>query len=153
VEWAGEPNHVSEDKHYYASCFIKGQLYKATEHALIRFDDGKLVPAKIQAFWEDKNTATKWVTANRCYFPDDLPEAVGRPCGLENSEVCESTRDYAFLAGSIETHCEVLPPRKFSEECERRSRCVEQLNDNLPPLYLCKWIYDEAKGLFRDASF
>lgn len=40
-----------------------------------------------QAMWEDKNTATKWVMVNQCYFPGDLPEAVGRTCGLESSEV------------------------------------------------------------------
>lgn len=30
---------------------------------------------------------TKWVSVNRFYFPGDLPEAVGRPCGLETCEV------------------------------------------------------------------
>lgn len=41
----------------------------------------------LQAMWEDNNTRAKWVTVHRCYFPGDLPEAVGRPCGLESSEV------------------------------------------------------------------
>lgn len=45
------------------------------------------IASLFQAMWEDKNNATKWVMVNQCYFPGDLPEAVGRPCGLESSEV------------------------------------------------------------------
>lgn len=37
--------------------------------------------------WQDNQTTAKWVTVNQCYFPSDLPETVGRPCGLESSEV------------------------------------------------------------------
>lgn len=45
------------------------------------------IASLLQAMWEDKNTATKWIMVNQCYFPGDLPKAVGRPCGLESSEV------------------------------------------------------------------
>lgn len=45
------------------------------------------IASLLQAMWEDKKTTTKWVMVNQCYFPGDLPEAVGRPCGLESSEV------------------------------------------------------------------
>lgn len=37
--------------------------------------------------WEDNKTNKKWVTVTRCFFPDDLPEGVGRPCAPESNEV------------------------------------------------------------------
>lgn len=37
--------------------------------------------------WEDTGTGSKWVMVNRCFFPNDLPEAVGCPCAPETSEV------------------------------------------------------------------
>ncbi|GFP87511.1 phd finger protein at3g20280 [Phtheirospermum japonicum] len=152
VNWVGDPLQVVDEKIHYASCCINGHQYKAMDHVLIRGDNSKLIPSKLQAMWEDKNTYAKWVTVNQCYFPGDLPEAVGRPCGLESSEVYESTCGRALLAGLIESPCEVLSPRRFAEETEKRTQLREQLNDPLPPLYVCKWIYDEAKGLFRDMS-
>ncbi|KAL3851171.1 hypothetical protein ACJIZ3_013053 [Penstemon smallii] len=152
VNWVGGPIKALDDKIYYTSCHINGHVYNAMNHVLIRIENDKVIPSKLQAMWEDKNTSVKWVTVNRCYFPGDLPEAVGRPCGLENSEVYESNCAKTFMAGLIESPCEVLPPRKFAEETERRTRSGTHLNDRLPPLYLCKWIYDEAKGLFRDNS-
>lgn len=57
---------------------------------------------------------------------------------LVNSQVYESTCGRALMAGLIESPCEVLPPRKFAEESERRIRSGKQINDHLPPLYLCK---------------
>lgn len=41
----------------------------------------------LQDMWEDSNTNKKWVTLTRCFFPDDLPESVGRPCAPESNEV------------------------------------------------------------------
>ncbi|KAI3456872.1 hypothetical protein Pfo_013535 [Paulownia fortunei] len=141
VNWVGDPIQVLDEKIYYSSCCINGHLYKAMDHVLIRFGNDKVVPSKLQAMWEDKNTTTKWVIVNQCYFPGDLPEAVGRPCGLENSEVYESTCGRALMAGLIESPCAVLPPRRFAEESERRTRSRKQLNDHLPPLYLCKLVH------------
>ncbi|KAL3636989.1 hypothetical protein CASFOL_019288 [Castilleja foliolosa] len=138
VNWVGDPLQVVDEKIYYALCCINGHQYKATDHVLIRGDTGKLIPSKLQAMWEDKNTSAKWVAVNQCYFPGDLPEAVGRPCGLESSEVYESTCGRSLLAGLIESPCEVLPSRRFAEETEKRTQPREQLNDPLPPLFLCK---------------
>ncbi|CAA3032496.1 phd finger [Olea europaea subsp. europaea] len=152
VYWPGDTMKVVDKKTYYQSCYVNGHMYKVHDYVLIRFDNDRLIPSKLQAMWEDNNTRAKWVTINRCYFPGDLPEAVGRPCGLESSEVCVSNRDSTLVAGLIESPCEVLPPRKFAEESERRTHLQPQPNDRLPPLYLCKWIYDESKGLFRDIS-
>ncbi|CAI9756846.1 unnamed protein product [Fraxinus pennsylvanica] len=152
VYWAGDTMKVVDKKTYYQSCYVDGHMYKVQDYVLIRFDNDRLIPSKLQAMWEDNNTREKWVTINRCYFPGDLPEAVGRPCGLESSEVCVSNRDSTLMAGLIQSPCEVLPPRKFAEESERRTHLRPQPNDQLPPLYLCKWIYDESKGLFRDIS-
>ncbi|XP_073312921.1 uncharacterized protein [Primulina huaijiensis] len=150
VNWVGDPLQILDEKIYYSSCCINGHVYKAMDHVLIRFDNEKLVPSRLQAMWEDNNNTTKWATVNRCYFPGDLPAAVGRPCGLESCEVYESSCGRALMAGLIESPCLVLPPRKFSEESERRT--VSGMQHRFPPLYLCKWIYDEAKGLFRDIS-
>lgn len=41
----------------------------------------------MQSMWEDGKTRSKWVVASRCYFPADLPEAVGRPFSPEINEV------------------------------------------------------------------
>ncbi|KAL6511386.1 hypothetical protein OROMI_034852 [Orobanche minor] len=141
VNWIGDPIQVLDEKSFYASFCINGHQYKASDHALIRFDNGKRIPSKLQAMWEEKDTSAKWVTVNQCYFPGDLPEAVGRPCVLESSEVYESTCGRELLAGLIEGPCEVLPPRRFSEETERRSRLKKQLNDHVPPLYVCNGGY------------
>ncbi|XP_073309155.1 uncharacterized protein [Primulina huaijiensis] len=150
VSWVGDPLQILDEKIYYSSCCINGHVYKAMDHVLIRFGNEKLVPSRLQSIWEDNNTTTKWVTVNRCYFPGDLPAAVGRPCGLESCEVYESSCGRVLMAGLIDSPCQVLPPRKFTEESERRT--VSGTQHCLPPLYLCKWIYDEAKGLFRDIS-
>ncbi|XP_073124395.1 uncharacterized protein [Henckelia pumila] len=150
VNWVGDPLQILDEKTYYSSCCINGHVYKAMDHVLVRFDNEKLVPSRLQSMWEDNNNTTKWATVNRCYFPGDLPAAVGRPCGLESCEVYESSCGRALMAGLIESPCQVLPPRKFAEESERRT--VSGTQHCSPPLYLCKWIYDEAKGLFRDIS-
>ncbi|KAL2466957.1 RING/FYVE/PHD zinc finger superfamily protein [Abeliophyllum distichum] len=152
VDWIGGAIQVSDEKTYYQSCCINGRVHQVLDYVLIRFDNDKLIPSKLMAMWEDNNTRMKWVKVNRCYFPGDFPEAVGRPCGLESSEVYESTRLSIIMAGLIQRPCKVLPPRKFAEESERRTRLRMQPNDRLEPLYLCKWIYDESKGLFRDIS-
>ncbi|KAK4420807.1 PHD finger protein [Sesamum alatum] len=151
VNWVGDPVETLDEKIYYTSCSINGHVYKVMDHVLIRFDNDKLIPSKLQAMWED-NHSKKWVTVKRCYFPADLPEAVGRPCLLESSEVYLSTCCSTLMAGLIESPCEVLPAKKFAEETEKRSHSGTQQDDPLPPLYLCNWIYDESKGLFRDIS-
>ncbi|KAL3508436.1 hypothetical protein ACH5RR_027837 [Cinchona calisaya] len=151
VDWIGGILKVVEGKVFYQSCCIKGVVYKLKDNVLIRFND-RLIPSKLQVMWEDMKMKTKWVTVNKCYFPDDLPQAVGRPCGLESSEVYESTIACTVMAGLIHGPCEVLPPSRFTEEKEKRTRVGKRPNESLQPLYLCKWIYDEPKGLFRDVN-
>lgn len=41
----------------------------------------------LQSMWEDCKSGSKWVIVNRCYFPGDLPENVGRPSAPESNEV------------------------------------------------------------------
>ncbi|PKI67764.1 hypothetical protein CRG98_011977 [Punica granatum] len=84
--------------------------------------------------WEDQVTGLKWVKANRCYFPSDLPDNVGRPF-TETNEVFESNREVTFVAGTIRGPCEVLHPTKYKEETERRSH---EGNVGLTPVFLCK---------------
>lgn len=153
VDWIGNVLQVADDKYYYQSCRINGFIYSVQDYALIRFENERLIPSKLLAMWEDKKAGTKWVTINQCYFARELPQSVGRPC-LENSnEVYLSTYSSIVMAGLIQGPCEVHPPRKFTEESERRARLPKGSSDVSRPLHICKWIYDESKGLFRDVSF
>ncbi|XP_059662434.1 uncharacterized protein LOC132308388 isoform X2 [Cornus florida] len=152
VDWTGDVLNVVDEKTYYQSCCVNGVVYQVRDHALFRSNDGKLMPHKIQAMWEDSKTRSKWVIANRCYFPGNLPKVVGHPFTPESNEVYESDHDSTTMAGLIQGPCEVLPPGKFVEESERRTRLGKGENNGLRPLFLCKWFYDESKGLFRDVS-
>ncbi|XP_059666460.1 uncharacterized protein LOC132312203 isoform X2 [Cornus florida] len=152
VEWVGDVLQVMDGKTYYQSCCIDGTVYKVHDHALFRSNNDKLLPSKIQAMWEDGTTRSKWVIVNQCYFPGDLPEVVGCPCAPESNEVYESNHPCTIMADLIQGQCEVLPLRKFVKENERRTRFRTGPNDGLRPLFLCKWFYDESKGLFRDTS-
>ncbi|XP_071915203.1 uncharacterized protein [Coffea arabica] len=151
VDWIGGILKVDEEKAFYQSCCIRGVVYKLHDHVLIQFND-RLIPSKLQAMWEDIKMKTRWVSVNKCYFPADLPQAVGRPCGLESSEVYESTISCTVMAGLVQGLCEVLPPGRFIEEKEKRTNGGKRPNESLRPLYVCKWIYDEPKGLFRDVN-
>ncbi|KAL3364691.1 hypothetical protein AABB24_013463 [Solanum stoloniferum] len=152
VDWIGDVLQVADEKHYYQSCRHNGFIYNVQEYAVIRFEDERLIPSKLLAMWEDIKAGKKWITVNRCYFPRDLPHAVGHPCSLESNEVYLSNCSTTVMAGQIQGPCEVLPLSKFNEERERVSRLETGPNGGLQPLYLCKWIYDESKGLFRDVS-
>lgn len=152
VDWIGDVLQVADDKNYYQSCRINGFVYSVQDYALIRFENERLIPSKLLAMWEDKKAGTKWVTINQCYFARELPQSVGRPCLENNNEVYLSTYSSIVMAGLIQGPCEVHPPRKFTEESERRARLAKGSNDVSRPLYICKWIYDESKGLFRDVS-
>ncbi|KAK9268865.1 hypothetical protein L1049_001389 [Liquidambar formosana] len=152
VDWIGDVLKVVDEKTFYQSCCIDGVEYKVHNHALFRSSNDKLIPSKLQAMWEDSKTRSKWVIVNRCYFPGDLPEVVGRPCAPENNEVYESNHDSTVMAGLIQGPCEVLPLDKFKEESERRTSLGTEANDGLQPIFLCKWFYDEFKGLFQPVS-
>lgn len=149
VDWIGDVLEVVDDKTFYHSCCVDGVEYKAMNHALFRSSNGKLIPSRLQAMWEDSKTRSKWVIVNRCYFPGDLPEVVGRPCTPESNEVYESNHDSTMMAGLIQGPCDVLPPDKFKEESERRISLVTGENDGLQPIFLCKWFYDKFNGIFQ----
>ncbi|XP_052207443.1 uncharacterized protein LOC127811533 [Diospyros lotus] len=152
VDWIGDVLQVVDERTYYRSSCVNGVVYTVQDHALFCSNNGKLIPYKVQAMWEDNKTRSKWCLVNRCYFPDDLPEAVGRPCSPESNEVYESTHGSTKMVGLIQGPCIVLPPGKFIEESERRSRLGAVATGGLWPLFLCKWFYDEPKGVFRDVS-
>lgn len=44
------------------------------------------------------------------------------------------------MAGLIQGPCEVLPPTKFQEESERRSKSELEPNTALRPAFLCKYV-------------
>ncbi|XP_031402142.1 uncharacterized protein LOC116211765 isoform X1 [Punica granatum] len=148
AQWLGDVLELADGKAFYGSCCIAGVTYTMNQHALFHSDNAKLVPSKLQAMWEDQVTGLKWVKANRCYFPSDLPDNVGRPF-TETNEVFESNREVTFVAGTIRGPCEVLHPTKYKEETERRSH---EGNVGLTPVFLCKWFYDETKGHFQAVS-
>ncbi|CAK9163889.1 unnamed protein product [Ilex paraguariensis] len=152
VDWIGNILQVVDEKTYHQSFHVNGVEYKVQDYALCRSINGKVMPSKLQAMWEDSKTRSKWVMVNRCYFPDDLPEEVGCPPVPESNEVYESNHESTVMAGLIQGPCEVLPPRQFIKESERRTLLGMEANDGLQPLFLCKWFYDERKRLFRAVS-
>lgn len=152
VDWIGDILNVVEEKTYYQSCSINGVVYKVHDHALFRLQSNILTPFKLQSMWEDSKTRSRWVIASRCYFPADLPKGVGRPFAPDNNEVYESNHDTAIRAGLIEGPCKVLPPRLFAEESKRKTRLGTEASGGLQPLFVCKWFFDERKGLFRDVT-
>ncbi|KAE8125468.1 hypothetical protein FH972_020273 [Carpinus fangiana] len=152
VEWIGNVIQVLDGKSFYQSCRVNGVMHKLQDHALFPSNHGELLPSKLQSMWEDSKTGSKWVIVTRCYFPGDLPENVGRPCAPESNEVYESNHESTIMAGLIQGPCEVLPPAKFSEESERRSQAGPNASIALQPVFLCKWFYDEFKGLFQHVS-
>ncbi|XP_042481593.1 uncharacterized protein LOC122062027 [Macadamia integrifolia] len=152
VDWVGDIVRIVDEKSFYQSCRVNGAVYKLQDHALFCSSNDNLRPSKIQALWEDNKTRSKWAIVNRCYLPSDLPKVVGRPCTPENNEVYESNHDSTVMAGLIQGPCQVLPPNKFKEESERRSHLLHGENDGLQTVFLCKWFYDESKGLFRTVT-
>ncbi|KAM1100827.1 hypothetical protein PS1_007228 [Malus domestica] len=149
VEWIGDVVQGGDEKIYYHTCCIDEVTYQLRDHALFQSSHGKLIPSKLQSMWEDRKTGSKWAIVNRCYFPGDLPENVGRPSTPESNEVYESNHDSTVMAGLIRGPCEVLSPAKFSGETERRSQLEQEANNELRPIFLCKWIYDEFKGVLE----
>ncbi|KAL0406965.1 UNVERIFIED_CONTAM: hypothetical protein Slati_4010400 [Sesamum latifolium] len=79
----------------------------------------KLLVSKRKAMWEDNHSSKKWVTVKRCYFPGDLPEAVGRPCLLESSEVYESTCDRTVMAGLYKAHVKFFLQKSLLKRLKR----------------------------------
>ncbi|KAK3199839.1 hypothetical protein Dsin_023254 [Dipteronia sinensis] len=152
VEWSGDVVQIVDGKLFYQSCCIGGVTYKLQDHALLHSSPDRLIPSKLQAMWEDTRTGYKWVMVNRCFFPGDLPEAVGCPCSPESSELYESNNESTVMAGLIRGLCEVLPSAKFREESERQSQLGTEANNGRRPVFLCKWFYDEVKGVFRPVS-
>ncbi|KAK9080676.1 hypothetical protein SSX86_000434 [Deinandra increscens subsp. villosa] len=152
VEWVGGVIKETDGKTYYNSCCVNGMEYKVEDYAVFSNGGNRYLPNKLQAMWEDSKTTKKWVTVTRCFFPDDLPEGVGRPCAPEGNEVYESNHETTLMAGLIHGPCEVLPPSKFSEESDLRTRLKSRANDRPEAIFLCKWFYDETKRSFRDVT-
>ncbi|WCJ33004.1 RING/FYVE/PHD zinc finger superfamily protein [Euphorbia peplus] len=149
VKWVGNALKVVDGITFYDSCLINGITYKVQDHALFCSGNEKFMPSKLQAMWEDIGNGSKWVTATQCYFPGDLPEAVGHPCAPEINEVYESNHENRTMAGLIQGPCEVLPPTKFQENRERQRQLGIEGNKESQPVFLCKWFYDESKGNFQ----
>ncbi|XP_011047529.1 PREDICTED: uncharacterized protein LOC105141853 isoform X2 [Populus euphratica] len=149
VEWIGNEIKVADGKNFYKSCCIDGVSYKVQDHALFHSSNGKLTPSKLQAMWEEIETGSKWVLVSQCYFPGDLPAAVGHPCAPESNEVYESNHESSVMASLIEGPCEVLPPNKFKEMSERQNQLATKANNGSAPVFICKWFYDELKGNFQ----
>lgn len=147
VDWVGDADRVTDRKKFFHSCRINGLVYQVQDYALLRSRNGKLVPMKLQAMWEDSQTSLKWLAVHKCYFPDDLPEEVGRPGAPQNNEVYESTHDSNVLAGFVQGSCEVLPFRKFGEEAESSDQS-SPVKDTKQSVFIRNWFYDETRRAF-----
>ncbi|KAM0018574.1 putative chromatin regulator PHD family [Helianthus debilis subsp. tardiflorus] len=152
VEFVGGVVKEIDGNKYYNYCRVNGHVYKVKDYAVFSYAGNRHLPNKLQAMWEDSKTTKKLVTVTRCFFPDDLPEGVGRPCAPESSEVYESNHETVLVAGLIHGPCEVLPPSKFSEESDLQARLRSRGSERQKPLFLCKWFYDETKRSFRDVT-
>ncbi|GAB2230483.1 hypothetical protein Droror1_Dr00014751 [Drosera rotundifolia] len=148
VDWVGDIQRIADKKKFYQSCSIGEVVYEVEDYALFQLGNGKLVPSKLQAMWEDSKTSAKRVAVNRCYFPVDLPDSVGRPCAPESNEVYESNHEMTLMAGSIRGPCEVNSPYGFGEN-NSKSKHGSQLKAGERPVFICKWFYDKIKGVFR----
>ncbi|CAM6092212.1 unnamed protein product [Calypogeia fissa] len=153
MEWVGESIRKAEGKLYYRACSVGGITFSVSDCALFRPETPDVPPyiARLQVLWEDIATGHKWVRVSWCYYPTDIPLAMGRPGTTAADEVYESNHCDNNLVGSIQGPCFVLPPLKFIEEKERR-RTLKQRGDpveELPPIFLSRWMYDAPKGVFR----
>ncbi|RVW29964.1 PHD finger protein [Vitis vinifera] len=143
VQWIGDVLRVVEEKTFYQQAIHQAFNDSSSSYSYRIIPDilyGKCFYLFLQGMWEDSKTRSKWVMANQCYFPSDLPEVVGRPSAPESNEVYESNHDSAITAGLIQGPCEVLPPDKFKEESERRTLLGTEANDGLWPIFLCKYV-------------
>uniref|UniRef100_A0A1D1Z037 PHD finger protein At3g20280 n=1 Tax=Anthurium amnicola TaxID=1678845 RepID=A0A1D1Z037_9ARAE len=147
AEWVGDAVRTVEERSYYQSCCTNGVIYELQDHVLISSHDDNLFPSKLQALWEDKS-GTKWATILHFYYPSDLSEIVPRPAIPENDEVYESNNASTVLVESIRRPCQVLPLNQFKKESERRSHS-EEASFSLNSVFLCRWSYDESKGVFQ----
>ncbi|KAJ6775961.1 RING/FYVE/PHD ZINC FINGER SUPERFAMILY PROTEIN [Salix koriyanagi] len=141
VEWIGNEIKVADGKTFYKSCCINGVSYKVQDHALFHSSNGKLTPSKLQDMWEEIETGSKWVLVSQCYFPGDLPAAVGHPCAPESNEVYESNHVSSVMASLIEGPCEVFPPNNFKEMSERQNQLATEANSGSVPVYICKYVF------------
>ncbi|KAK4745787.1 hypothetical protein SAY87_012099 [Trapa incisa] len=149
AQWLGDVLELVDGKTFYDSFCIDGVTYKLNQHALFYSHQGKLVPSKLQAMWEDENTGLKCVKVNMCYYPGDLPENVGRPF-TETNEVFESNHEEIYMIRTIRGPCEVLHSTNYKQETARRNL---EADAGLTPLFLCKWFYDISKGHFHAVSY
>ncbi|XVE80452.1 hypothetical protein DITRI_Ditri14bG0140800 [Diplodiscus trichospermus] len=107
VECTGDVLQVAGGKKFYQSCHIDDITYKVQDHALVHSGQGKLIPSKLQAMWEDAKTG--WLSFLVVCWR------------LLLIHVYESNNDTTVTASSIQGQCEVLPATKFKEESERRN--------------------------------
>ncbi|KAK4771133.1 hypothetical protein SAY87_031665 [Trapa incisa] len=149
AQWLGDVLELVDGKTFYGSCCIDGVTYKLNQYALFYSHQGKLVPSKLKAMWEDKNTGLKCVKVNRCYHPGDLPENVAHPF-TETNEIFESNHEEIYLIRMIQGPCEVLHSTKYKEQAMRRNL---EADAGLTPIFLCKWFYDASKGHFHAVSY
>lgn len=152
VEWVGGVVNEIDGKTSYSSCCINGNIYQLQDYALFTSNGSNFMPSKLQGMWEDNKTGEKWITVTRCFFPDDVPEGIGRPCAPETNEVYESNHEMMLAAGLIHGPCEVVSPCKFAEKKVMQNCSQTTTGDKPKPLFLCKWFYDEKKRLFLDVT-
>ncbi|KAJ4786389.1 RING/FYVE/PHD zinc finger superfamily protein [Rhynchospora pubera] len=147
--WVGDAGEVIDGKSYYSSCCINKTTYKLQDHAVISYVGGRFIPSKIKSLWEGKEPGSKWAVVNPYYIPSDLPESVSFSSGgVEDNEVYASDNKETININLISGPCEVLTSDRFQEETERRCQLSDSSN-NLPPIFVCRWKYDDTNGILR----
>ncbi|XP_020588064.1 uncharacterized protein LOC110029917 [Phalaenopsis equestris] len=151
-EWVGDILEIVDNRTYYKSCCINGYIIKLQDNVVVSSNKQNFYPAKLLSLWEDDKVWSKLAIVNEYCLPSNLPEGVGQPLPTPvKDEVYASDRRKTILATSIHGLCDVLPEDKFREETDRRILLAEK-DDVLHPVFMCKWIFDESKGIFRTSD-
>ncbi|KAJ3707430.1 hypothetical protein LUZ61_011135 [Rhynchospora tenuis] len=149
ISWVGDAGEIIDGKSYYSSCCIDEATYKIQDHVLISSGGDRYIPSKIKSLWESKESRSKWAVVNPYYLPSDLPESVSCSSGgVEDNEVYASENKKTISIHLISGPCEVLTYNTFQEETERRHQLSDS-NNSLPPIFLCRWKYDETNEILR----
>eukprot|EP00850_Spirogloea_muscicola_P015035 SM000112S23977 [mRNA] locus=s112:161740:168845:+ [translate_table: standard] len=132
IEWENSSPQLHERRLQYSGCRIRGVSYKE--------------------MYEDTADKMKVVIVCWCFYPSDLPEAVVKPTSmLEANEVYESNHSDVNPLESIQGPCLVLSPRQAMEELKKREHLKEEDVRPLPPIFVCRWLYNAPEGTFTAA--
>ncbi|PKA50486.1 PHD finger protein [Apostasia shenzhenica] len=151
VDWVGDFLEIVENRTYYKSCCVNGTVIKLQDYVLVSTENRMLCPTKLLSLWEDNETLSKLATISQYYLPSNLLDLVSQPSAPEKDEVYASDKRITISVILIRGLCDVLPEEKFRKEIDRRLHLGDEA-DGLHPIFLCKWMFDEAEGIFQSPT-